>query len=454
MNTAPDPGSTTTNPTALAAQELSSGRPSARVVRSRTGDRTGPEVGRRNHGQGPHHHPIDPRDLESLGTQTAFQDAVHSPHQALRARLVRVLDVPDNIPLGRQADALRNCGTGAGLTPADEPGKLRPYMSRCKQRLCPFCAQARANKLAGDLTAEVLSMSHPKTLVLTVKSRTAPLAEQLHHLRDSFRKLRRTPTWRNTVARGVYVIEITVNADTGLWHPHLHAIIDGGYLPQKLLRKAWFDATGDSEIVWIQAVKDPTAAAWDTAKYAGKPAKIHTLTEDQLREYALAVRSQRMIQGFGKKAAPVVNDEDTKALDAPKVSGIGLAALLDMTNAGHAAPARLLYLAALRWPTYGRYVWDHMPSFTPDGLDPAVVAPFDNLIPAPTSPPPRGGDRAGPHDRLDAALWEAWTDFANERSQGKYSTGWDAVRKQKPPTFADVCPDFVLGMVRDDNRHR
>ena len=51
---------------------------------------------------------------------------------------------------------------------------------------------------------------------------------------------------------GLYAVE-AVNKGRG-WHVHLHVLVEGGYVSQRLLAADWQELTGDSCIVDIREV--------------------------------------------------------------------------------------------------------------------------------------------------------------------------------------------------------
>lgn len=181
-------------------------------------------------------------------------------------------------------------------------------------------------------------MDSPRHLVLTAPSVTAPLADQLAELRAAFRRLRQSDAWKATQKGGVYAFEVTRNARTGLWHPHVHVIIDGRYWPHHEARDAWRAALAggsiwghladdDAVIVHLSAVHSRQAVARYIAKYITKPAEIADWPQAAILEYADALHGVRLLHTFGSlhgvklaPADPNVNPGESSRL-------IGLAEL-------------------------------------------------------------------------------------------------------------------------------
>jgi hypothetical protein len=65
------------------------------------------------------------------------------------------------------------------------------------------------------------------------------------------------------VAGGIAVEEVTRNARTGEWHPHLHLVIDSA-LPEAVLQgklaELWAAVTGDSHIIDGRPFRGATVA--------------------------------------------------------------------------------------------------------------------------------------------------------------------------------------------------
>jgi len=107
-------------------------------------------------------------------------------------------------------------------------------------------------------------------ITLTLKSSQQPLAKQIDRLYRSWRSLRCRKAIKPFLLGGLAFTEITRNADTGLWHPHLHVIVEGGYIDRDVIRREWHAITKDSYIVDICAIYSPRDVAGYVAKYAGK----------------------------------------------------------------------------------------------------------------------------------------------------------------------------------------
>jgi len=96
-------------------------------------------------------------------------------------------------------------------------------------------------------------------------------------------------------------LEITRNGTTGLWHPHVHLIVEGRYLPVGELSRRWLAVTGDSPIVDIRLVRNDAAVARYVAKYLCKTVPAAVIRDpDSLDTAMTALKGRRTIATFGR----------------------------------------------------------------------------------------------------------------------------------------------------------
>lgn len=224
-----------------------------------------------------------------------FRHSGWSRSRALvRASLVRVR-VSD-----RRIDRFDRCGSDAWVLEArDTPGLYAVASNHCRDRFCQPCAAERANRIARNLR-EALGQHPLRFVTLTLRTAGEPLAESLDRLYRSFGRLRRTKLWRTTVDGGAACLEIKWQVESQRWHPHLHLLVTGKYLPQKALSAAWLRASGDSYIVDVRLVRNADSVSSYVAKYATKPLNSSFIAiPNRLDEAVLALRGRRMVLTFG-----------------------------------------------------------------------------------------------------------------------------------------------------------
>jgi hypothetical protein len=335
---------------------------------------------------------------KTLPEQNGLQDAIHAPDLAERDRYILALIDSPYQDLQNLARRMATCADSVHLYVDPELGEIHEYLHRCKSRLCPLCARSRAMNVSEQVEDLVKEMTTAKHLVLTVKSTDNPLNAQLRDLRTWFAKLRRTKLWTAKVKNGVYTIETTINEKTGLWHPHIHCVFDGDYIPYKMLQREWHAITGGSEIIWIEKVDNAQGIARELCKYIGKPQKAESWTDEQIRTYAAAIKGARMMQSFGKKPIKAIED---KLPDQPGRGdrwSIGLARILWLADMNIDAAYDALPLIAERFPHLGRYIYQRMPQLEPEGDRAARLLRIMAIIetgrapPRATAPPSRVPD--------------------------------------------------------------
>lgn len=307
-----------------------------------------------------------PKVVFQLDEQSGLQDAIHAPHQKPRERIMAAL-LNSGIPsLQRQAVTMSTCAANVHLFYNAVTGSVRNFTFACKARLCPYCGSRRSKHVAAQMIPLVQAMKRPRHLVLTVKSKPGDLRDLVKDLVGWFAKLRRTPFWKQNVYAGVYTIEITINERTGLWHPHVHIIFEGQYMPQAKLRTLWHDITNGSEIVWIEEAYSKDGLVRELCKYIGKPQKSEHWTDAQLVEYALAVRGMRMVQTFGKRKPKAITDDNPADEKRGQDESMSVSRLCWLAQWDNAAAVAALPLVALRWPHLGRYIYQRFPQLEPD----------------------------------------------------------------------------------------
>lgn len=170
----------------------------------------------------------------------------------------------------------------------------------CHDRFCHPCSISRSKRIAANLSSK-LQQSGVRFCTLTLSSDHTPLTKQIDRLYRSFRTLRADAWWEKNVVGGCAFLEITFNTALQMWHPHLHPLIQGEYLPQSVLSRKWLAITGNSPIVHIKAVPDINRVAHYVAKYAAKGMDDSVFTStDRLQEWILASSGRRICMTFGK----------------------------------------------------------------------------------------------------------------------------------------------------------
>lgn len=244
-----------------------------------------------------------------LELQSTFQRAAHSAFHTERWTVINALwqpEAPDE--LAKRAQRMGQCCCLPSLRLTAE-GHVAPSLSRCRDRLCPLCASRRGQQAAWRTCSVVAKFNAPRFLTLTLAHRQETLREMFTRLHAYIKELRDQHFWRKAVWGGIFGFEVTRNTKTGSWHCHVHAIIDGEFMPQAVLKAAWQKITGDSFIVDIRAIPDRHKAARYISRYVAKPIDCSAWLPADLREYATAMHGRRLLQTFGN-AHNVKADDD------------------------------------------------------------------------------------------------------------------------------------------------
>lgn len=222
----------------------------------------------------------------------------HSGWQEARCRVYRAL-CETSVSRSRRS-AFPRCGRSYWvLASRDDPDLYRTVPETCHDRFCRPCNNDRALRIRRNLATHLTEGTY-RFVTLTLKHTPAPLTMQLDHLLHSFRLLRRSKLWKRRVPGGAAFLEITWNPDTRRWHPHLHVIVTGKYIPRHDLSVLWKSITKDSHILDIRFVRDTAAAVNYVAKYATKSLS-NTVVNDHsaLREAIEALAGRKTIYAFG-----------------------------------------------------------------------------------------------------------------------------------------------------------
>lgn len=241
--------------------------------------------------------PLEDPDALPPMVQHGGQAVLHAKHARVRRHVINSLH--DDPELRKRARKLCDCCSFPSIR-VDQAGKPRPSLGRCRDRMCPLCAEFKGKEAATRVSGLLERAREPRFITMGMKSGELPLGEQIDRIFKAFRDLRRGRAWPARVRAGLYAIEVTYNADTGLWHPHLHIIYDGGFFPQALLSQLWHAVTGDSKIVDIRSVRDVKEAGNYIADYVAKPSKVTTWPRVKVAEFAAAMKGRRLLGTFGE----------------------------------------------------------------------------------------------------------------------------------------------------------
>lgn len=182
--------------------------------------------------------------------------------------------------MGRKVDDIahdmRRCGKVLHFHEYPSIEESRLYAGKfCQQwKLCPLCATRRSARMIRAYAPKIVSGAIEKNLVpylLTLTVRNGEhLEERFEHLVACWQKLQARRRDRQKYERGTrrtkeawtelaraesiaYSYELKRGRDSGLWHPHLHAMLLCDREPDpNAIAQEWHAITGDSFIVDVR----------------------------------------------------------------------------------------------------------------------------------------------------------------------------------------------------------
>jgi len=285
-----------------------------------------------------------PGYAESLGRETqpgldetsAFGGRLERYAEAKTRALVMVDYIKSDVPVNEENSkvlfALETCGSYLVFRDYYTVGKIRlSGMCSCKKHLiCPLCAIRRGAKSVKAYLEklQVIQQDHPgiKAYLVTLTVKDGPdLAERFAHLTRSVKRYytqrrmaianRRPLVEANKALGAVWSYEVKKGKNSGLWHPHLHAVWLCYEEPRlKDLKEEWQEVTGDSFIVDIRPFHDQENVATgflEVFKYAVKFSDM--LPADTWHAFE-TLKGHRLVASFGLfrgvKVPDTMTDDD------------------------------------------------------------------------------------------------------------------------------------------------
>jgi hypothetical protein len=210
---------------------------------------------------------------------------------------------------------IRFCRTYATLKRDFVSGDVKVFGDSCRDRWCPMCAGQKAAYAKDQTMVYVKSLTAPRFLTLTLRNNESDLKTQISFLQQSFAKLRTRAYWKRNVTGGIWFLQVKRGRDSGLWHPHLHMLIDGNKMEQANLSALWEQVTFGSPVIDIRRVHDVESTASYVARYCARPAALAEMSLDDRIEVIEALFRKRLCGTFG--------NAKTVTLTPPKIEADG-----------------------------------------------------------------------------------------------------------------------------------
>lgn len=246
-------------------------------------------------------------------------------------------------------DRFCNCGSGAWLYVSAGGDDLCIRSNKCHDRWCLACQRERAATITNALLI-AMSAKTCRFITFTLRHSKTPLNDQIDRLYRSFSTLRRRQAWKTNVIGGAAFLEVKIGRD-GLWHPHLHCIVEGKWWDQKEISQEWHAVTGDSSIVDVRMIKDDGEAAGYVTKYVTKPAHSDVYHDpDRLDEMMTALRGRRLCMTFMSWRGIVLEPEHSDDVEWKAIGSLD--SLRSRARSGDADALRWIDAAARKWPLF------------------------------------------------------------------------------------------------------
>ena len=262
------------------------------------------------------------RSLDTVYQVGIFPDAMDAPAvwlleaQQKKASAVKVLvHGLHESGFDEMADKIEFCGVELKVGKCQDCGTVSAFPARCQERLCPYCANARAERLIDEHYDVINQIRFPKMMTLTFLGVERINRQTLRWMRKCYSRLLHSKLMRGCWGT-LYAFEFTYHAP-GVWyeitlkngykkrllgagwHVHIHAIIGSEFIDQVELGKLWERISG-APIVDIRAINPGERADGirEVVKYA---TKMVDFVDDSalLGEFIMAVEGMKLVQGTG-----------------------------------------------------------------------------------------------------------------------------------------------------------
>lgn len=210
---------------------------------------------------------------------------------------------------GKFSSRLHECRKFAWFVQNKHTHKLRVSSSRCKLRWCPICRDVSRMIVTSAVEEWLKIQKYPKMITFTLEHNDDPLQLQVKKIYDCFRKLRTRAFIRRNITGGVWFFQLKWSTRSQQWHPHIHALVAGNYLPHSKLKSLWHKITVDSFVVDVRPVKDLESAATEVARYATSPADLTAMSLDNAIDVYYSTKSKRICGSWGSAKGMVLKPQ-------------------------------------------------------------------------------------------------------------------------------------------------
>lgn len=183
-------------------------------------------------------------------------------HDRIRTHLAKIFSSQIDLTCQKRANRLYACQQAhllfSNVLPeARQKTTVIPYA--CNSRFCPACSREKSRRTYNRVvdTLGPLFESHQmhiQWITLTIQNPPAgSLASGVKDLQHAFRRLRRPHEmngkrgrqwncWTESVRGYLHNLEVSFNPSNSSWHPHIHIIYSGDFIPWRDLKSEWSKA--------------------------------------------------------------------------------------------------------------------------------------------------------------------------------------------------------------------
>ena len=243
---------------------------------------------------------LEPRETTTIpDRETSYRD-----HLALefpsKMSAVEAMYQTVSIDLGKNySSRLVACRTNAIFKRNTETGKVKVMSDHCGLRWCPLCAKTRQATIMHEVESWFSRIHKPVLMTLTLRHTYAPLKHQLKYLYKYFQKLRGRKFLKKLVRGGIWFFHIKKSKADGLWHPHLHCLMDADWIDKQKLSDLWKRITGGSYIVHLKTVTNPANSVRHAARYAAESCDLSEMPASDALEVFYALHKRRLAGTWG-----------------------------------------------------------------------------------------------------------------------------------------------------------
>jgi hypothetical protein len=236
---------------------------------------------------------------EHSTVQTSYRTFAISGCHTQVERTRQVLELLTDDGRDNRLTSFDGCRSFAWFVRHRDSGKIRVASSRCGLRWCPLCIRTRRYIITQSVSAWLKTIEQPKFLTLTLKHTDSPLSQQIDDLYSFFKEFKRRKFFKKRLIGGVWFFQVKKSATDGMYHPHLHILFEGRYLPHDEVSAIWSKITHGSSVVDIRAINNARKAVDYVARYASAPCDLAKLDVLSGLEVVSALHGRRIVGTFG-----------------------------------------------------------------------------------------------------------------------------------------------------------